>query len=60
MIQQHSIQCLWAGFGPVRFSFHGVVEQMELYLIYLYYCELESHSNYQLSAEYASIILLSY
>ena len=54
--QRHSVQCLLVGSGPAEFSFHGVVEQMEPYLVSLYYCGLESHSNCQLSAEYASII----
>lgn len=57
---RHSVQCLSVIFGPVKFSFHGVVERMELCLVSLYYCELVSHLNYQLSAECFSIVLLDY
>ena len=54
--QRHSVQCLSVAFVSAEFSFHGAVEQMELYLVSLYYCGLESHSNCQFSAEYAFII----
>ena len=58
--RRHSVQCLSVRLGPVKISFHGVVERMELCLVSLYYCELVSHLNYQLSAECFSIVLLDY
>ena len=58
--RRHSVQYLSVIFEPVKFSFHGVVERMELCLVSLYYCELVSHLNYQLSAECFAIILLDY
>ena len=54
--QRHSVQCLSVAFVLAEFSFHGAVEQMELYLVSLYYCGLESHSNYPLNAEYVFVI----
>ena len=48
---RHSVQCLWVRLGPAEFSSHGVVEQMELYLVSLCYCGLKSHSDYQFSAD---------